>query len=89
MSWDPPRKYKGRRSQWRQAAAVNMPKHEPTGGRSLNMVAERAERFARQNEMEEWCETYCSQEWHFDGYRGWSFAKTTEAVLFKMIFGGK
>lgn len=89
MSWNPPRKYKGKRSQWRQAAEVTIPYPQTLEGRSLNAINQRTAASRMLYEMEEWCETYCSHEWHADGYSRWSFAKTSEAVLFKMIFGGK
>ena len=89
MSWTPPRKYKGKRSIWPQAAKVTLPRPEVSQARSLNGIAER-EAFNRMlYEMEDWCETYCSHEWHSASRYSWSFAKTSEAVLFKMVFGGK
>jgi hypothetical protein len=89
MSWSPPRKYKGKRSQWRQAAEVTIHYPETQPGRSLNAINEREAVRQMIYEMEEWCETHCSHEWHSTGYTRWSFAKTSEAVLFKMTFGGK
>lgn len=89
MSWNPPRKYKGKRSQWVQAAQVKIPYPETSQGRSLNSIAERASIMAMLAEMEDWCETYCKHEWYSSGFTNWSFAKTSEAVLFKMVFGGK
>lgn len=89
MTWSPPRKYKGKRSQWPQAAEVTIPYPATIPGRSLKSNHEREAVRQMLFEMEDWCETYCSHEWYSSSYSKWSFAKTSEAVLFKMIFGGK
>jgi hypothetical protein len=89
MSWSPPRKYKGKRSQWPQAAEVTIHYPETLSGRSLNAISSREAVRQMLYEMEEWCETHCSHEWYSAGYSRWSFAKTSEAVWFKMVFGGK
>ena len=82
MSWNPPRKYKGLRSQYEQAASVKIPYPERNRMYRDNLNE-------KLSDMEEWCERYCTREWYSSCYSHWSFAKTTEAVLFKMIFGGK
>jgi hypothetical protein len=89
MSWNPPRKYKGKRSIWPQAATVNLPVPDVSAARSLNGIAEREANRQKLYEMESWCEEFCSHEWHSSSRYSWSFAKTSEAILFKMIFGGK
>lgn len=86
MNWCPPRKYKGLRSQWPQAASVKIPyPHHVSNSIFYGNDTIRLKLY----EMETWCEEYCTQEWYSSGFCTWSFAKTSEAVMFKMIFGGK
>lgn len=79
-NWTPPRGYKGLRTIYRQAAKVKIhfSIEDLRSGYSQT----------RRLEMEQWCEDNCRYNWsHVDGY--FWFDKTNEAVLFKMIFGGR
>lgn len=85
MQWNPPRKYKGLRTQYTHAYKVVL---APPGdhNRSLNSMETRYSKIA---EMEDWCEELCTRNWSFSGYSTWYFDKLVEAVMFKMTFGGK
>jgi hypothetical protein len=79
-NWTPPRGYKGLRTGYRQAVRVKLRVPEDYHARVAF--------FARRSEMEDWCEENCHHSWsHVDGF--FWFDKTSEAVLFKMIFGGR
>lgn len=83
MSWTPPRKYKGLRTQHVHAAKVTLPYPDDWRRRGLYalnpMIAE----------MEDWCEEFCTRNWSSTGYSTWYFDKTSEAIMFKLVFGGK
>jgi len=85
MQWNPPRKYKGLRTQHAHAIKVTIPSPDEYN-RSLNSSETRYSKLA---EMEDWCEEFCTRNWSSFGYSTWYFDKPTEAVMFKMIFGGK
>jgi hypothetical protein len=78
-SWTPPLGYKGYRTSYRQACRVKLIR-DPAASAALvshNVV-----------DMYEWCEENCNHPWsHVDGC--WWFDKTNEAVMFKMVFGGR
>lgn len=86
--WSPPRKYKGFRTQYAQAIKVTIPKPEHVPGRSLYAMGAN-NNTPRLVEMEDWCEENCKHPWSSFGYSVWYFDKMQEAIMFKMIFGGK
>lgn len=88
MSWSPPRKYKGLRTQYVQAVKVTIPYPERPRGVGIYWGYAAANN-ARLAEMEEWCEENCTRNWSSFGYSTWYFDKASEAVLFKMTFGGR
>jgi len=88
-SWSPPRKYKGLRTQFVQAIKVTIPYPDRDHGRSLNTFANRNLVNEKLAEMEDWCEENCTRSWSSSGYCSWYFDRMGEAVMFKMIFGGR
>jgi len=86
--WTPPRKYNGLRTQNTHAVKVKIPL--PDSPRSLGAYWNHKDAMnARLAEMEDWCEEHCTRNWSSFGFTTWYFDRTNEAVLFKMIFGGK
>jgi hypothetical protein len=88
MTWNPPRKYKGFRTTYTHAIKVTIPYPERISGRSLYAMGAN-DNSARLAEMEDWCEEFCRFSWSSMGYCTWYFDKMQEAIMFKMLFGGK
>jgi hypothetical protein len=92
MSWSPPRKYKGNRTNYVHAIKITIPYPDPGphyGGRSMLMRTGPNPNMVKLAEMEDWCEDNCMANWSSFGYSTWYFDRMNEAVMFKMIFGGK
>jgi len=80
MSWNPPRGYKGLRTGYRHAVKVKV--FAPNDPWNRNTY------WLWVNDLEDWCEEHCKHHWsHIDGL--FWFDKVSEAVLFKMTFGGR
>ena len=88
MTWNPPRKYKGVRTNYAHAIKVVIPIPERVTRRSLYAMGAN-DRLPQLLAMEEWCEENCKFNWSSPGYTTWYFDKMQEAIMFKMIFGGK
>jgi len=78
MDWSPPRGYKGFRTNFRHVVDVHLTwdSKDPHGSKQ------------RRYNAEDWCEENCHHHWSFCGSVFW-FESVKEAVLFKMIWGGK
>ena len=70
--WNPPRGYKGLRTQYRHAVKVDI----HISGPNYKFVI---------SEMINWCEEHCRYNWSLIDRTFW-FDKTNEAIMFKMIF---
>lgn len=76
--WNPPRGYKGQRTNYRHAFRVklkNLPQWRGT------------DYYNRLMEMEDWCEANCRRNWSCSWIGEWWFDSRGEAVLFKLTFG--
>jgi hypothetical protein len=82
MSWSPPPKYKGLRTSYKHAAKVLIPC-------DVTKFRDRLVHNAKYADMIDWCEENCTRNWSSFSYTEWYFDKTNEAVMFKMIFGGR
>lgn len=92
MSWSPPRKYKGYRTDLTHAIKVTFPRpsiQEWKQSRSMLTPKGPSEEMIQLCEMEQWCEDNCKANWSSMGCYTWYFDRMNEAVMFKMIFGGK
>lgn len=79
-NWTPPRGYYGLRTAYRQVVRVKLRAPEDWYSRQAF--------FAGAYEREKWCEENCKHHWSYVDGCYW-FDKTSEAVLFKMVFGGR
>lgn len=86
MFWSPPRKYKGYRTNHTHAIKVTLPQPDYSTWRSTSMPSELT---LKGLEMEDWCEENCQHNWSTSGYCTWYFDRMSEAVMFKMTFGGR
>lgn len=88
-TWNPPRKYKGFRTNLVHAIKITIPRPEYVSGRSMSAMDQRGSYTEKLYEMEEWCEDHCTRNWSSMGYTTWYFDRMPEAIMFKMLFGGK